>query len=230
MLLQIVADGGPMYQETLTAVAEQVVIEPWNAISSLALCVPAIYWFLRIRENMQRTPVLLACCILLFVNGLGSTLFHAFRVSRWFLWMDVLPALLLTLTLAGYFWRVWLRSAIKWWVTMGAFLLLMLMTAVILRGSWYMNTQYLLRGLFFLIPTLGILRHTHFMEWHSLAIAGFFLSLSLGFRLLDKVPFEWLPMGTHFLWHLMSAAGAWFLGKYLLALEYYYLHRRFGQQ
>jgi hypothetical protein len=69
-----------------------------------------------------------------------------------------------------------------------------------------MNTQYLLRGIFLLLPTWGILRKTHFMEWRSLAIAGLFLSLSLGFRLLDKVSIEWLPMGTHFLWHLMSAS------------------------
>ncbi|GIV38773.1 MAG: hypothetical protein KatS3mg033_0573 [Thermonema sp.] len=226
MLLQIVADGGPMYQETLTAVAEQVVIEPWNAISSLALCVPAIYWFLRIREHLRRTPVLFLCCLLLFLNGVGSTLFHAFRVSRWFLWMDALPALLLTLTLAGYFWRVWLQRLVHWWGVIGVFLLLVLVLGWLLKGSWYMNTQYLLRGIFLLLPTWGILRKTHFMEWRSLAIAGLFLSLSLGFRLLDKVSIEWLPMGTHFLWHLMSAVGAWFLGKYLLSLEHYFLHRR----
>ncbi|WP_038029192.1 hypothetical protein [Thermonema rossianum] len=226
MLLQIMADGGPVYRETLMATAGQLPVEPWNALSSLALCVPAVYWFLRIKESLRRTPVLFSCCVLLLLNGIGSTLFHAFRVSEWLLWMDVLPALLLTLVLAGYFWRVYLQDTKRWWLAMGGFLLLMLASGRVLHGSWYVNMQYLIRGLFLLLPAWGILQKTRFMAWRALAIAGFFLSLSLGFRLLDKITVEWLPMGTHFLWHLMSAVGAWFLGKYLLALEHYWLHRR----
>jgi len=226
MLLQVMADGGPVYRETLMATAGQLPVEPWNALSSLALCVPAVYWFLCIKENLTKAPVLLSCSVLLLLNGVGSTLFHAFRVSEWLLWMDVLPALLLNLVLAGYFWRVYLQDTKTWWLTMGGFLLLVLVSRWALQGSWYVNVQYLIRGLFLLLPAWGILQKTRFIAWRTLTFAAFFLSLSLGFRLLDKITIEWLPMGTHFLWHLLSAVGAWFLGKYLLVMEHYCFHRR----
>jgi hypothetical protein len=43
--------------------------------------------------------------------------------------------------------------------------------------------------------------------------------IALLFRQLDATEFSFLPMGTHFLWHVFSAVGAYFVLKYLYILR-----------
>lgn len=219
--LQIVLDGGPTYQETRMAMASGTgwVVEPWNALSSLAIVLPGIYWLRYTMYRWRHYPVLFICSVLLLLNGVGSTLFHALRSSVWLLWLDVLPALLMNLIIVLYFSWLWLRSLWRVLLVVALFFLFVWLSAVFLAGSWYVNTQYLIRGIFIFTPTLGLLWRTRWLAWQDLAWAALFLLFSLIFRILDKVEIMWLPMGTHFLWHVLSAVSAIFLGRYLLELE-----------
>ncbi len=93
-------DGGPIYAETDLSV---LFTEPWNALSSLAILLPAVYWAVRLRGDYRTYSFIFYCIPLLFLGGLGSTLFHAFRVSKWLLLMDVLPTATLTLSVSFIF-------------------------------------------------------------------------------------------------------------------------------
>ncbi len=97
-----ITDGGPWYAET--HITDAIIVEPWNAFSSLAIAFPAFYFLWKIRKNPKQYGFLLAAIPFLMLNGIGSTLFHGFRTSRFFLIMDFLPALIVTLMITVYFW------------------------------------------------------------------------------------------------------------------------------
>ncbi len=212
--LIVPADGGPSYAETNL---QHKIVEPWNAVSSLAILLPALYWAMRIRRNYRNFPLLSLCLPLLFLGGLGSTLFHAFRNHRIWLLLDVTPSALLTLLLALFFWMKVLPK--KW-------LALPLLLALFLIRMWVwqvfpshaaINASYLLTGIAFFVPLLLLLSRTQWIGVQNIGLSIFFLVLSLLFRQLDQqeAAVAVLPMGTHFLWHIFSGVGAYYLGLYL---------------
>lgn len=75
-------DRGPMYNEF---VHDALIHEPWNAYSSLFFFIPVIFWLIYLRGKYRTYGIITALLPVLFLNGLGSTLFHAFRASNWFL-------------------------------------------------------------------------------------------------------------------------------------------------
>ena len=85
-------DGGPIYVETDLS---HFIAETWNALSSLAILLPAVYWGFKLPGNIKKYYFIYYCIPLLFLGGLGSMLFHAFRTSGWLLIMDVFPTVIL---------------------------------------------------------------------------------------------------------------------------------------
>ena len=94
-------DGGPIYAETDLS---GFIAEPWNALSSLAIVLPAIYWAIKLKGQVRTYTFIYYCVPLLFLGGTGSTLFHAFRAHRGFLMMDWMPTAILMLSVSIYFW------------------------------------------------------------------------------------------------------------------------------
>lgn len=209
-------DGGPLYAETDTG---RLIAEPWNALSSLTLVLPALYFFIRLRRQWRAYPFLAYCIPLLFLNGLGSALFHAFRVSRFFLWLDVFPAALLSLSVSVYF---WLKVVNRWWQA-----LLITLPVFFLRYSAYgwvsphtaTNLSYLFSGMLIFLPIVKYLYDQRFRHLTVILASVFALALALVFREMDAWQKVHLPMGTHFLWHLFSAAGGFFLAQYLYLIR-----------
>jgi len=210
-------DGGPIYAETdLTA----WISEPWNAASSIAILFPAIYWAFRLRRNASDYRFLFLCMPFLFLGGLGSTLFHAFRSSRWLLWMDVLPTALLTLMVSIYF---WIKILPRWW-----WVLIILIPGNLLRLFIFryvdppasINVSYFITGALIFLPLLLLLRKTSGVGARDMTLSIFFLALALFFRERDFLMTHLFPMGSHFLWHLSSGVGAFYLAKYLYKLRY----------
>jgi hemolysin III len=205
-------DGGPIYMETNP---EQFIVEPWNAFSSLLMLVPAFIWFWKIRKELSHYRFLLFAILMVALGGLGSGLFHGFRVSVVFLLMDIIPSALLTLSLSVY---LWLKILRRWWYV----LLILLPTFGIRFLFWNkvpdhlaINISYFITGLIVALPLLIILIRDRFHEWTVVILGVTSFMLALLFRQLDTVEISLLPMGTHFLWHLFSAVGAWFILKYI---------------
>ncbi len=193
----------------------QTIVEPWNSLSSLLILIPAIYWFIRLRKENNNSPLFRIVLILIITGGLGSTLFHAFRISLIFLYMDVLPSAILTITLAIYFWY---RVLKRWYYVALIFLPLIGLRFVFwnnLPEHTAINVSYFITGLSVGLPLIIYLFQTQFKGWHSIALTIIFFAIALTFRQLDKIYFEFLPMGTHFLWHSFSAIGAYFILNYL---------------
>lgn len=215
-------DDGPMYHEFE---AESILKEPWNAYSSLLFFIPIIYWAWRLRGEYKNHLLLVSMLPFLFLNGLGSTLFHAFRVHNAFLILDFLPAIFLNVIVASFLWtKVWkkwywgLLSSLSFYA-MGALTISLLPQYK--EGA--LNISYGFVGLAFFIPITYILIKTNFYKWHLILLTVFSLAGALTFRILDYPtpnPFpELLPQGTHFLWHSISSLAVFFLGGYIYHLN-----------
>ena len=212
-------DGGPMYTET--DLTREWLIEPWNATSSLAFLIPALYWMYKIWPQRQQYTVLVVCSVFLILGGLGSTFFHALRIHPFFLVMDVLPMQLLMIVIIAYCWGKILPRPWMGWLVVGINLLVQgfLYTAQLLPSHTTINVGYAITGILFFAPLLYILFKTKMQDSQYLLLGMVLLGLSLFFREVDaRENFTPLPMGTHFLWHLSSAWAAHFLARYLYGL------------
>lgn len=160
------------------------------------------------------------CIPLLIAGGLGSTLFHAFRSSGWLLLMDVLPIVALVLGISIVMWLKVIPK--KWWIApiLLLFFGLTYLTSIGLDGQDRISAGYVVRGTMLLLPCLLFLLRTHFRDARLFFAASFFLVLALTFRYLDeKIQLDFMPWGTHWLWHVSTAFAAYFLGEYLIRLK-----------
>jgi len=212
LLTGTLPDGGPVYTETDTS---RFIVEPWNAFSSLFIMVPAIIWLIKIRREQTKYQFIFMCIPLMILGGLGSTIFHAFRASEFFLVMDVLPSALLSVVLSLYFWIKVLR---KWWLAV-IIIVLSLASRMLLWDTLPMtsaiNFSYAITGVVTALPMLIILFRTSFRNWEYVGFTIAFFILALVLREQDPYPYRLLPMGTHFLWHIFTGFGAYTILAYL---------------
>lgn len=216
-LFPIVHDHGPIYAETLHQ--GHFLVEPWNAYSSLLIVFPAIFWAIKLHGHYKEHIFLAACLPFLFLGGIGSAIFHGFRASDIWLAMDVLPAAMVTLIASYYFWfRLTKRKGLSALIMLG-FLGLRMLTFQFLQGSMGVNVSYFISGVMIFVPIIFYLRLIHYQYSRYFLWSVFYLALSLFFRETDKaswVPFE---MGTHFLWHIFSGVGAFYLAAFIYSIE-----------
>jgi hemolysin III len=211
-----VADDGPIYRETTDL--SQLVVEPWNAYSSLTFLIPAFIFLWQLRGSYREHAFLIWFCTpMLILGGLGSTFFHAFRSSGWLLAMDVAPILLLVLGISV---RMWLKVLSRKWLIIPilvVFFGLTWLSGRFLEGQDEISAGYFVRGLMLFLPCFLFLLKTGFRQSQLFFAAVLCFILALAFRFADeKVYLDFMPWGTHWLWHVSTAVGGYFLGEYLV--------------
>lgn len=211
-----VPDHGPVYRETTDL--SLFIVEPWNAWSSLTFLVPVAIFLWQLRgKYRQYAFIAWFCCPLLVLGGLGSTFFHAFRSSTLLLLMDAVPIILLVVGISIWMWLKVLSKKIRIvWVLL-IFFGLTLLSGLFLEGQDRISAAYFFRGWMLLLPCYLLLRRTQFRNSGGLFLAIACFCLALLFRFLDeKIYLDFMPWGTHWLWHVSTAFGAYFLGEYLI--------------
>lgn len=213
-----VPDGGPIYKETSDL--SLLIVEPWNAYSSLAFLVPAFIFLWQLRGQYNRHAFLVYFCSpMLIIGGLGSTLFHAFRSSGWLLFMDVAPIVMLTIGISIWMWLKILPKKVLIVPILVAFFGLTFLSGYFLEGQDRISAGYFVRGVMLFLPCFLFLLQTNFNKSREFfAAVGFFI-LALVFRFMDEKPefdIAYMPWGTHWLWHVSTAVGGYFLGEYLI--------------
>ncbi len=209
-------DGGPIYAETDLSL---FISEPWNAISSLAIALPPLYWAFKLKWNFKDFKFLYFLFPLLFLGGMGSVFFHAFRASPWMLMLDIYPTALVTLSVGIYFWS---RVLTKWWhvlLIVGPLTYLRLYLFDILPYSLALNIGYFITGSLIFLPLILFLFKNKFEYYRPILISVLCLSISLIFRRIDFTVAEHIPIGSHFLWHILSGIGAFYIAEYLYLIR-----------
>lgn len=178
--------------------------EPVNALTNLAFLLAALVMARRLRGPGLATGRVLAG--VLFVIGLGSWLFHTHANGLTGL-MDVLPILTFILIYVFAATRDYLGA--RPWVA-----------ALVTAG--FIPYAAVTVPLFAQVPGLGssasyapvpvlilayavLLRNRLPRVARGLAIGAGLLTLSLTFRTLDQASCAVLPIGTHFMWHILNA-------------------------
>lgn len=228
ILLQVMPVGADFYAETR---ALGWIKQPWNAFSSLTFWIPVFYWAYKLRGKYQAHWFLTACLPLLFIGGLGSALFHGLSKSRFLLLLDILPILVLFVGLTLYFWQKVLPNYWYLGVVILVFGLVQTGISQTFVPPASINLSYLWRGIALFLPAVLLLRRISYKGTGILVIAILFFILALVFRYLDKSPevLQVLYMGSHWLWHISTVFGAFYLAEFLYRLpawEHEALHEK----
>ncbi|MGW4521196.1 hypothetical protein [Amycolatopsis sp. NPDC004378] len=177
--------------------------EPLNSLSNLAFLVAALLVWRLAAGN--RTGRLLA--VLIGLVFLASTVFHLVA-TRWAGAADSGSILVFVLVYVVVFARGYL--AWRWaWLAAPAFLALTVVTAL-LGGGLYLSA---LVGLFAIAALLAFSRDAY---WTHFAVAGAIFALSLSLRTLDRDVCDYVPVGTHFLWHLLNGVVLYLVSRTVL--------------
>lgn len=178
--------------------------EPLNALSNLGFLLAA-WWLWRSATWREGGWAFRLLVVLIAVIGLGSGVWHV-TAQRWAMWADVLPIMFF---ICIYVLVFLLRIVRLDWLAAAGMLLLFLAV-----HGWLARTFPLdfLNGSVFYLPAvvavllmLGYLRVAHRPEWRPFALASGLLVLSVSLRSVDRLMCAALPLGTHFLWHLLNA-------------------------
>jgi hypothetical protein len=184
--------------------------EPWNAVTNAAFLVAAWAALLLWRRAGGRDWPVLVLILLVFAIGIGSFLFHAMP-RPWTLAADVVPIQLFAFS---YFGLALARFLGFGPVATGLGTLAFFGFALSLSGLLAPALPQGLRGsagygafLLGLAGVAGVLwRRPGFAATARLiGLAGLIFALSLTFRTLDVPLCGIIPLGTHWLWHLLNA-------------------------
>lgn len=176
--------------------------EPFNAVTNIAFLLAAwLAWNLGRRLNVLSTGVRLLI-VLLVAIGVGSALYHTFA-TNWARLLDVFPILLFQFCFLWIYARE--VAGLNYWATLGA--------AVAFSAAGYVMEQFraVLNGSLMYAPAIVLLASLglyHFRQKKQerlllLTATGVF-AVALVFRTVDQAVCSSLPVGTHFVWHLLT--------------------------
>lgn len=183
--------------------------EPLNAVTNLAFLVAAV---LLLRQYLREPALrpgnswdLMLLLASLFAIAIGSALWHTLA-TRWAALADVLPiGVFINVFLASFLIRI-ARVGIA--ATVAALVVYQLLFVAV--GRWVPAT-FLSGSLFYAPAWLGLLGMTLYLRRTGSDLSGRFalalllLTASLTFRSIDQPLCGPLPIGTHFMWHLLNA-------------------------
>lgn len=194
--------------------------EPLNTLTNLGFLLAAgllLRQYLQVYRgrHAQGWDRLLLIALLAAI-GVGSGLWHL-TAQRWAMLADVLP-------IAGFISVFLLVFLLR---VAGLGLLTTLSLFMLYHGvNWAVQASLppdFLNGSVFYLPTwLALvlmtlwLAHKGHTQWQGYAWASGLFLVSLSLRTVDQAWCGWLPMGTHFIWHLLNALLLYLLVRSLL--------------
>lgn len=206
-------DWGPIYKETIYG---RWPVEPWNTATTLFFLVFVVYWSWKIKDHWRNHLLLAICLPVIFVGFVGGFLYHSFRDNKVWLLMDWGPIMLTALICCTYYWRTlvstWKLSLL---LTFAPLPFVLIVLKSILPQYLFMSLGYPLLASLVLAPLFISLRKENWREFKYLFYAIVCVSLAITLRFLDKTSvMDFLPMGSHFLWHTLGALTCHYFAKF----------------
>jgi hypothetical protein len=196
-------------------IAPGLLSEPFNAATNAAIFIAAWWAWRDARRAGGPNREIWLLIMLMVAFGIGSTLFHTFA-NTFTRWLDILP---IGAFIAAYLWvylrRVVVASAATTWIGV---VLFVLAAALARQFPGILNGSLIYAPALVLVVTLGVFHWGRALAERAslLASAGVFVA-ALFFRTVDTVMCAALPIGTHFMWHLLAAAALYLAMRALSA-------------
>jgi hypothetical protein len=192
--------------------------EPINALTNLAFLVAGFMaWRLQAaRRDGSGNGLVGSIIFIIPIVGLGSILFHTIAV-RWAEWGDVVPILVFMLL---YLWLV-ARRFLGWPFRLSGLALSVFFAATFYLEAWVPDSflwggaMYLPTVLVLIILGLVLPRHRPAVGRPFFIAVGVFL-VSFTARTLDAPLCAYIPIGTHFLWHILNAVLLYLLARIVI--------------
>lgn len=195
--------------------------EPLNAVSNLAFLIAAV---LMLRAYMKNKSLPLNAswdlCILIFLLfsiAIGSTLWHTLP-SKGTELADAIPILIfINVYLLSFLYRI---AAARWFTLAALFIgfygLNFLVSSVFPANAFNGSVFYAPAWLTLILMSNYLLMAHNALRWRFSMAAGLF-TVSLLFRTVDRNVCEWVPVGTHFIWHILNAGLLYLMTSVLIA-------------
>jgi hypothetical protein len=184
-------------------VAPGLLGEPLNALSNISFFLAALWAAKAARAARADWPVWLLIVTVALI-GAGSLAFHLFA-NRWSVLADIIP---ITLFIYGYLAFALRRLTHMGWIGIAAYLAVLFAVTVLIErtappGFFNGSGPYLPPLAASLIVALALRTRGHPASTYILA-ASIVLLVSIVFRTIDLLVCPILPIGTHFVWHLLN--------------------------
>ena len=210
--LQFPKDSGPIYTETTPG---NFPVETYNTYSNLIFLAIVIYFAFKIwRSNYKHRFLKIWVLPILFIGYVGGTLYHGLR--NWEIWllMDWIPIVILTVSAVFYF---IFKASRLWWRRV-------ILIAFFVGGSYGLrflpfpmryteSIGYIITALSTILPILIYLSKTKFKHGMWVALSTLSFALAVTFRISDR--FDFLSMGTHWLWHIFGGLAVFFIVNFI---------------
>ncbi|MGC9953499.1 MAG: ceramidase domain-containing protein [Rhizomicrobium sp.] len=213
---------GPIYCET--GHPWLFVAEPVNTITNAAIIIAAYFAYRIVKKSrVGFSGDLVVLIFLLAMTGIGSTLWHGLR-TMWALQLDWIPAVLFLLV----FTALWFRQLFGWVAGIGGAVLMYAGAVASVVFTWRhfgdlhsATTNLRFVPGFAVITLFGLaLVIATARKYGGKAATQSVVILSCGvgaavFRSIDLIVCPYVPIGTHFLWHICLSTAS-YLGIVLL--------------
>ncbi|QDT03026.1 Ceramidase [Rubripirellula lacrimiformis] len=191
--------------------------EPINAISNVSFLIAAWLAYRYARRHAQLDRSIRIMIGLAGAIAIGSALFHTFA-TRWAQALDVLPIFAFQI---GFLW-LYLRNVagLCWQRCFAACSLLIVTTLLAAMFPQFINGSLMYVPAYLSLAGLTLLHHWHDRpagRWMFGTLAG--LTIALIFRTIDIAVCAMMPLGTHFLWHLINGFVIYASMRVLLARD-----------
>lgn len=211
-----ILDGGPIYTETL---AGRFPVEPCNTVSNFIFLFVIAYWAYRSRMNILKYPMVVIVLVILAIGFAGGTVYHATRSAEIWLVTDYLAIYFAIMVGCVYF---WFRITGNWFLVFvfalfPAFLLRLAAGFFVIGEKHFIAFSYAMQVLIILLPVILHCALNKFRHLRVLIIAFLSFAAALSFRELDAVSAKYIPVGTHFLWHIFGGVSAFFILSYVFS-------------
>ena len=186
--------------------------EPINAVTNAAFVIAAIWMWRR----CAALPMAKVLCVILFLIGIGSYLFHT-HATRWAATADVLPIGLFILTYLFLASRDFLGLP-NWAAALATagFVPYAYVLVPILDGIPFLKISnfYWTVPLLLLVYAIPVWRRSA-QTARGMIYGALLLAVSITIRSMDESLCQRWPIGTHFMWHVLNACMlAWMIEVY----------------
>jgi len=179
--------------------------EPLNALSNAAFIIAAVAALVLARRYKALNAQTVLLIALLAIIGIGSTLFHTFA-NTWSKFADVLPIVIFQIS----FIIIYARSVMRLGGVKSAGLVALFFAGSVAAGmmpyDWLNGSIGYAPALLFLIGFGLYHKRAHKNEPAIYLIAAALFALSLSFRSVDNAVCDALPIGVHYMWHILNGA------------------------
>ncbi len=189
--------------------------EPVNALTNVAFIAAAVMALVDWRRGGSSDRAVLALIIVVFAIGLGSFAFHTLA-TRGARLLDVIP---IGVFIYGYFLLALRRMLGVPWVYS---VVLLIAFMALSNGLAILVPREVLNGSTGYFPALGALLVFGWLlrdsaQGRAMLIAAAIFIVSLALRIVDLDICDAIPLGTHFLWHVLNAVLLYLLLRGALA-------------